>query len=62
MSMSDKARHNADEALGKGKEAVGKATDDEDLEKEGRKDQASANVKKAGDAVKDAFKNVTDHD
>lgn len=60
MSMSDKAKHSAEEALGKGKEATGKATDDEDLENEGRAEQTKANVKKAGDSLKDAFHDATD--
>jgi uncharacterized protein YjbJ (UPF0337 family) len=58
--MSDKMKHAAEEAIAKAKEAAGKATDDEDLEQEGRNEQAKANVKKAGDDVKDAFKNATD--
>ena len=45
-----------DEAKGDAKEAAGKATDDEELEAEGKKDQAAANVKKAGNAVGDALK------
>lgn len=60
MALNDKARHNTEEAFGKGKEAAGKVTGDEKLENEGRADQASAKVKKAGDAVKDAFHKVAD--
>jgi uncharacterized protein YjbJ (UPF0337 family) len=41
-------------------EATGKATDNESLEAEGRGDQASANVKQAGEKVKDAVKHVLD--
>jgi uncharacterized protein YjbJ (UPF0337 family) len=56
MSATDKI-HNATESVtGKIKEAVGKGTDDERLEAEGRGDQASADVKQAGEKVKDAFK------
>lgn len=62
MSMSDKARHNTDDAIGKGKEAAGKVTHDESLENEGRADQAGAKVKKAGDSLKDAFNKATDRD
>jgi uncharacterized protein YjbJ (UPF0337 family) len=62
MSMSDKGRHAADDALGKGKEAAGKLTGDEKLENEGKADQVGAKVKKAGDSVKDAFHKATDHD
>ncbi len=42
---------------GKAKEAVGKHTDDEQLEAEGRGDQTEADLKQAGEKVKDAFKN-----
>jgi len=38
------------------KEGVGKLTDNERLEAEGKTDQASANIKQAGEKVKDAFK------
>jgi uncharacterized protein YjbJ (UPF0337 family) len=60
MSMSDKGKHAADDAIGKGKEAAGKATGNEKLEAEGKGDQIGAKVGKAGDAVKDAFKKATD--
>jgi uncharacterized protein YjbJ (UPF0337 family) len=44
---------------GRAKEAAGAATDDDDLKREGKADQASASIKdKAGDAVdkvKDTF-------
>lgn len=60
--MSDRAEHNADDLVGKGKEAAGKLTDDEKLEREGKKDQVGAKVKKAGDSIKDAFDKATDHD
>jgi uncharacterized protein YjbJ (UPF0337 family) len=39
---------------GKAKEAVGDATDNERLEADGQADQAKANLKKAGDDIKDA--------
>lgn len=49
-----------DEAKGRAKEAIGDATDDEDLEREGQVDQASGKVKgkvaDAVDKVKDAVK------
>ncbi|GAA4186904.1 hypothetical protein GCM10022288_11170 [Gryllotalpicola kribbensis] len=60
--MSDKGRHAADDAIGKGKEAAGKLTDDEKLENEGKADQVGAKVKKAGDSIKDAFDKATDRD
>ncbi len=46
----------AEEAKGKVKEAAGKVTDDEQLEAEGKADQAGADLKQAGEKVKDAFK------
>ncbi|WP_418276571.1 CsbD family protein [Isoptericola jiangsuensis] len=55
MSIGDKAKHLAEEAAGKVKEATGKASDDEKLEAEGQADQSKANFKQAGDDVRDAF-------
>lgn len=54
MSEKDKIKNAAEEALGKVKEGVGKATGNDSLKNEGRVDQAKANVKKAGEDVKDA--------
>ena len=56
MGTDDKARNAADEWKGKGKEAVGDATDDPQLEAEGKADQSKASLKQAGEKVKDAFK------
>jgi uncharacterized protein YjbJ (UPF0337 family) len=42
--------------LGKAKEKTGQATDDEQMESEGRADQTKADLKQAGEKVKDAFK------
>jgi uncharacterized protein YjbJ (UPF0337 family) len=56
MSFDDKADNKAEELGGKVKEGVGKATDDERLEAEGKADQTGANLKQAGEKVKDAFK------
>jgi uncharacterized protein YjbJ (UPF0337 family) len=56
MAFDDKVDNKAEEARGKIKEGVGKATDDERLEGEGKADQASSNLKQAGEKVKDAFK------
>jgi uncharacterized protein YjbJ (UPF0337 family) len=57
MSGVDKAKNKGEHMLGKGKEALGDATDDERLENEGRTDQSKADFKQAGEKVKDAFKN-----
>ena len=56
MGLGDKIEHAAEEAKGKIKEGTGRATDDERLEAEGRGEQTKANVKQAGDDVRDAFK------
>lgn len=56
MSATDKIKNSAQNVTGKAKEAVGKSTDNERLENEGRADRASANLKQAGEKVKDAFK------
>lgn len=59
MSLGDKIKHAAEDAVGKVKEATGKVTGNEELEAEGNAEQAKASVKqtgdKAGDAVKDVF-------
>jgi uncharacterized protein YjbJ (UPF0337 family) len=51
---------NTDEAKGRIKEAAGDLTDDKDLQREGKIDQASGKAKeaidKAGDKAKDALK------
>ena len=56
MGLGDKIEHAAEEAKGKVKEGFGKATGNERVEAEGQADQASANVKQAGDDVADAAK------
>jgi uncharacterized protein YjbJ (UPF0337 family) len=56
MAFDDKADNKAEELGGKVKEGVGKATDDERLEAEGKADQKSSKLKQAAENVKDAFK------
>ena len=56
MGMDDKIKNEAKDLTGKGKEALGDATNNERLEAQGQKDQAVAGVKKAGEDVKDAFR------
>lgn len=57
MSAVDKIKNAAEDVAGKAKEALGKATDNKDLEAEGHKDQTKSSLKDAGENVKDAFKN-----
>ena len=56
MGDKDKLQNTADEKLGEAKEAMGKASDDEELEGEGKADQTKANLKQAVEKVKDAFR------
>ena len=57
MGLGDKLENMKDDMVGKGKEATGKATDDERLEAEGRVEQSEADLKQAGEKAKDAFRN-----
>ncbi len=54
MGIEDKAKNAAQDLAGKVKEGVGRLTDNERLEAEGKVDQASAAVKKTVEDVKDA--------
>lgn len=56
MGADEKAENKADKFGGKIKEGLGKVTDNERMESEGQKDQAKANLKDAGENVKDIFK------
>jgi uncharacterized protein YjbJ (UPF0337 family) len=56
MGTDDKVRNEGQDLKGKAKEAWGDATDDEQLEAEGKTDQAKSDLKQAGEKVKDAFK------
>ncbi|MGN6299990.1 MAG: CsbD family protein [Angustibacter sp.] len=56
MGADDKLENTGEDLKGKAKEAAGKLTDDERLEAEGKGDQSKADLKNAGETVKDAFK------
>jgi len=56
MGLDDKIENAKEDLQGKAKEAVGSATDDEALERQGKTDQAKSDLKDAGEKVKDAFK------
>ena len=56
MSGVDKMKDKAQELSGEGKESLGEATDNRDLQAEGTKDKVAGNLKQAGEKVKDAFK------
>ncbi len=56
MGLDDKLSNAGEDAKGKAKEAVGGATNDDELKRQGKGDQAKADIKDAGEKVKDAFK------
>jgi uncharacterized protein YjbJ (UPF0337 family) len=60
MGLADKAKDEAEELAGKAKAAMGDATDNPDLEAEGRTQEAKADVKQAGEDAKDSGDDVAD--
>lgn len=56
MSFADKAKDKAEELMGKLKEGAGEATGDKGLKAEGKAEQIKANIKQAGEKIKDALK------
>ena len=60
MGLDDKLDNATDRLTGRGKEAVGAATDDESLRAEGKGQQSEADVKDAGEKAKDALGSVKD--
>jgi uncharacterized protein YjbJ (UPF0337 family) len=56
MGADDKIDNTSDKLRGKAKEAVGKATDDQELEAQGKGDQAKGDLKQGVENIKDAFK------
>ena len=56
MGIDDKFENKAEELSGKAKQAAGDATDDQDLQAEGKADEGKADVKQAGEKIKDIFK------
>lgn len=64
MGIADDAKNKAEELKGRGKEAAGDLTDNDDLRNEGRGDQAVASGKQkvadAADAVKGKVDDIKD--
>jgi uncharacterized protein YjbJ (UPF0337 family) len=56
MTTTDKAKNTTQEAKGKLKEVAGRVSGNDELEDKGKADQSKANLKQAGEKVKDAFK------
>jgi uncharacterized protein YjbJ (UPF0337 family) len=59
MGLGDKISHKAEELAGKAKAGAGDATDNPDLEAEGRVQEAGAETKQAGDNVADALRDAS---
>jgi uncharacterized protein YjbJ (UPF0337 family) len=55
-AAQNKTRNAAQKVKGQVKEAAGRVTGDPRLEAEGRADKKKANLKQAGEKVKDAFR------
>lgn len=53
MSLFDKAKDKAEQALGGAKEKLGKATDNEDMEASGKADKTKGEAKEAGHDLRD---------
>lgn len=60
MGLGDKIKNAAEDAAGKVKEGVGKATDDERLQAEGEAQQAEAEARKKAEHAKDTVKDAAD--
>jgi uncharacterized protein YjbJ (UPF0337 family) len=58
MATDDKLRNKGEDLKGRAKETIGRATDDEELEAQGRADQTKSSLKDAGEKVKDAIKDA----
>jgi len=56
MGLGDKIHNAAEKLHGKGKEAAGDATDNHQLKAEGKSQQKKADLKQAGEKIKDVFK------
>jgi uncharacterized protein YjbJ (UPF0337 family) len=55
LGWTDKLKKKKDETKGTAKKQLGKATDDEQMERKGQIDQTKSNLKQAGEKVKDAL-------
>ena len=56
MGWKDKMKNKADEAKGAAKEHIGKATDNEQMENEGKTEKGVSNLKQTGEKIKEVFK------
>ena len=58
MGLDDKVNTTVINHLGAAKEGAGRVTGNEDLKREGQRDQAQAKVQEAGEKVKDAAADI----
>ena len=56
MGIGDKIANKAEELGGKAKEKIGDVTGNEDMQAEGQAEKSKADLKQAGEKVKDVFK------
>jgi uncharacterized protein YjbJ (UPF0337 family) len=56
VSANDKVHNTAETVRGKVKETVGRATNDDGIELEGKVEQVAGHLQQAGEKIKDAFK------
>lgn len=56
MGLGDKIHNAAEKLHGKSKAAAGEATGNDRLKAEGKGEQVKADLKQAGEKIKDAFK------
>jgi uncharacterized protein YjbJ (UPF0337 family) len=55
MGFDDKIENKAEEVEGKAKQRLGEATDNEQWQAEGQAEESKADLKQAGEKLKDAF-------
>ena len=55
MGLTDKFENKAEELKGEGKQKLGDATGNEQLQAEGKVDEVKGDLKQAGEKIKDAF-------
>lgn len=60
MGMDDRMKHRAEDLKGRGKEALGAATDDDSLKAEGEADQRKAGLKEKIEDVKEKVEKKLD--
>ena len=56
MGADDKTHNKVEDIRGGAKEKIGEATGDDELRRQGERDQSKADLKQAGEKVKDVFK------